>query len=287
VKAVYFDSHVHFDAMAGDAADIVARAAAKGVSRFLAVGGSPAANAAALDMASRFPEQVRAAAGYDRECAGRECSPKELETLLAAPTVVAVGEIGLDFHHQPGTAAQQETLFRHMLAMARRHRLSVAVHSRDAEEATWQLLREHAADWKGPPDRIGVLHCFTGSAAFARRLLDLGFHISFSGIITFRNARDLRDVTRMVPEDRLLVETDSPLLAPAPFRGRPNEPALLPLVAQALAEIRGCAVEQIARVTTDNAARLFTRNDSSEEFDRMVLPRFPRDFLLSRRSVPG
>jgi TatD DNase family protein len=135
----------------------------------------------------------------------------------------------------------------------------VVVHSREADEATLAELREHAQAWRGEPGRAGVLHCFAGDEAFARQLLDLGFHISFSGIVTFRNADALRAVARLVPDDRLLIETDTPLLAPVPVRGKRNEPAFLPHVAAKLAGVRGCSVERIAEITTANAEWLFGR----------------------------
>ena len=172
-------------------------------------------------------------------------------------SVVAVGEIGLDFHYAPETAEAQVALFRGQLAQARELGLPVIVHSREADAETLSELRAHAAAWTGAPERIGVLHCFTGGRAFAEALLNLGFHISFSGIVTFRNADVLREVAAAVPAERLLMETDSPYLAPVPMRGQANEPAFLVHVAETLASVRGCPVDEIARVTTANAQRLF------------------------------
>jgi TatD DNase family protein len=119
------------------------------------------------------------------------------------------------------------------------------------------MLRGHVERWAGKADRIGVLHCYTGSMAFAKRLLELGLYISFSGIVTFKNAAELREVAAMVPDDRLLIETDAPYLAPPPHRGRRNEPAYVAFVAQGVAEVRGCTVNQVADITSRNAARLF------------------------------
>ena len=202
----------------------------------------------------------------------------ELEAMLAAPEVVAVGEIGLDFHHgrhvgpapsrgakwplalrRGETALAQSELFRRMLLLARDHRLPVCVHTRAAEAETLAALREHAAAWCGAPNRIGVMHCFTGGEVFARDLLALGFYISFSGIITFKNAGGLLAVAALVPDDCLLIETDAPYLAPEPFRGQPNEPANVRRVAEALAEIRHTSWETIAEITARNAERLFGR----------------------------
>ncbi len=253
-----YDTHVHFDLIRhGELSSVIRRAAAAGVDRLIAVGGSPEANAAAIAIANRFPSQVRAAVGYDRDRAGLEDSLDALASCLADPSVVAVGEIGLDFHYHPETAAAQEELFRAMLALARERRLPVVVHSREAEAATMAALTEHAAGWPADPAGLGVLHCFTGSAAFARQVAALGYHVSFSGILTFRNAGLVREAACVVPDDRLLIETDSPLLAPEPHRGHPNEPANLPLIARALAAARGVSEAHIAALTAANAARLF------------------------------
>ena len=255
---MYFDTHVHFDGWDAAATEaVLGRAADVGVRRMIAVGGSSAATARAREAADAFPGAIRAAVGFDRDCATGGYSLPELESLIRARRPAALGEIGLDFHYHPETAAAQERLFGEMLDLARRHRLPAVVHSREAEDSTLAMLRAHAAAWSGAPGGLGVLHCFTGSDSFARHTLDLGFHISFSGILTFRNAADLREAARLVPADRLLIETDSPLLAPVPHRGRPNEPAYLPLVDEALAAARGERVEQIAETTTRNALTLF------------------------------
>lgn len=255
-----YDTHVHFDVMRGvDPAEAIRRAAEAGVARMIAVGGSPEANAAAVAIAGRFPAEVRAAVGYDRDRAGLRDPLDALAAAAADPATVAVGEIGLDFHYHPESAGAQEELLRDMLALARECRLPVVVHSREAEPATLAALTEHAAAWPADPVGLGVLHCFTGSAAFARQVAALGYHVSFSGIITFRNAGLVREAARVVPEDRLLIETDAPLLAPEPHRGHPNEPAYLPLVARALAAARGATPEHIAAITSANASRLFRR----------------------------
>lgn len=256
-----FDTHVHFDLLSaqGGVDGVLARAAAAGVAYMLAVGNDPSANARAVALAGQYSDRIRAAVGLGRDTATAGVSRADLEVCLrAAPLghVVAVGEIGLDYHHSPETAEAQRRLFQAQLELARCVRLPVIVHSREAEATTLELLAAHARE-SGLGGRVGVLHCFTGGHAFARRLLELGYAISFSGIVTFRNAAALREVARWVPAERLLLETDAPYLAPVPHRGRENEPALLPAIAACLAEIRGCAVEELARITTANAARLF------------------------------
>jgi len=252
-----FDTHVHFPAAPVETQALVERALAAGVDRMLAVGGSPEANRSAVEIARMNPAHVRAAVGINRDQAETDWPADELTALAKAPEVAAIGEIGLDFHHEKQTRNAQLGLFERMLAVARDQRLPVIVHSREAEAETMALLEQHVRDWAGPQGRIGVQHCFTGSRAYAERLLTLGFFISFSGIITFKNAADLREIAARIPEDRLLIETDSPWLAPEPFRGRPNEPANVRRVAETLAEVRHCPVEAIAAATFCNAEKLF------------------------------
>jgi TatD DNase family protein len=256
------DTHVHFrGAMRRDEiAGLMGRASAAGVGRLVAVGCAPDANTAALRVAAMFPECVKAAVAYDRSLAGTGVRVEAIrELILSAPVghVAAIGELGLDFHYTPETAEAQQTLMSEQLALARELRLPVIVHSREADQETVALLSAHARHWGGAPDRIGVLHCFTGTEFLARQLLDLGFMISFSGIVTFRNADPLREVARGIPADRLLVETDTPYLTPVPYRGKPNEPCYLPAVADLLAGVRGVEVEMLSCQTTTNAARLF------------------------------
>lgn len=254
------DSHVHVSSFTeAELAGVLGRAQAAGVERLVAVGGNPAANEAVLRVAAAHPDTVRAAVGFDRDCAAGMPDPATIEALVqqSAVAVVAIGEIGLDYHYSPETAAAQRALLAAELAMARRLTLPVIVHSRDADADMLQLLRDHAAAWPGERDRIGVLHCFTEDQPFAEALLELGFMISFSGIVTFRNADPLRAVARRVPGDRLLIETDTPYLAPVPHRGKPNEPSFLPAVAACLAQARGETVEAIAGQTWRNAGRLF------------------------------
>jgi TatD DNase family protein len=243
-----FDTHAHL--LADETPDLLLRAKATGVGRLIAVGGAPAENQVACELARRFPQSIRAAVGYDRLLASLFESPD-------ADHVRAVGEVGLDFHYSPETAKDQEKLFDAMLALARSVRRPVIVHSREADQSTLDLLREHVRQWSGPADQVGVLHCFTGTEEFAQKLLDLGFYLSFSGIVTFHNAGPLRQVASWIPADRLLVETDSPFLAPMPLRGQKNEPAFLPHVIRCLAKVRGVSENALGQVTSTNAANLF------------------------------
>ncbi len=263
------DTHVHFRDAHGpaDTDALIERAHAAGVVGMIAVGGDDVMNRAALGAAARHPGRVWAAVGRDRDCAvtAGGCSLVASVAAVAGMVdasaadgtpVVAIGEIGLDFHYRPETADAQIALFRAQLTLASERRLPAIVHSRDAPEATLAALRAVDGAW-GCPGVRGVLHCFTGDAAFAHALVELGMSVSFSGIVTFRNADALRGVARVIPDDRLLIETDTPFLAPVPHRGQSNEPAFLPEVARVLADVRGTTVDAMAELTARNARRLF------------------------------
>ena len=254
---LYYDTHAHFEGTPLETAALMARAAAAGVGRIVAVGGSAALNAGALATALAYPERVRLALGFDRDQAAAAAPEVYVETLrrlaLEHP-LAAVGETGLDFHYHPETAEAQCALFAAQLRLADEWRLPVVIHTREADEATLRVL--DGTPWRGEGLR-GVVHCFTGDKAFAAQLLERGLAISFSGIVTFRNADMLRESAAMVPDERLLIETDTPFLAPVPKRGQRNEPAFVAHVAECLAKVRGTTAEAIAAVTRENARRMF------------------------------
>ncbi len=254
---MFYDTHVHFSGSPADTAAMMDRAAVAGVERMVAVGGSAELNAGAVAAAAVYPERVRLALGFDRDqapAAEPEVYVEVLRQLAARHTLAAVGEIGLDFHYCPETAAAQCMLFAAQLRLADEWQLPVIIHTREADEATLRVLDD--TSWHGEGVR-GVVHCFTGDKSFAAKLLDCAMAISFSGIVTFRNADTLRESAAYVPEDRLLVETDTPFLAPVPMRGQRNEPAFVAHVAECLATLRGVTVEQIAEITRANAVRIF------------------------------
>ncbi len=253
------DSHLHFDTFEEDGSldDVLERAADAGVGRLLAIGGTPAANERAVRLAEANPQRLGATVGLDRDEIGKQADPGRLEELADRDAVVGIGETGLDYYYGAEDAEPQRALFADMLALAARKTKPVVIHSREADDDTLDLLRQHLRDWRGDPGRVGVLHCFTGSEEFARSCIDAGLYISFSGIVTFKNASALRDVARRLPADRILVETDAPYLAPVPYRGKRNEPAYVRYVGEALAELRGCSPDELSAITTRNAAALF------------------------------
>ena len=252
------DSHAHLDAFdeKGELADLISRACAAGVQHIIAIGGSPEANRRACRLAAERSE-ISAAVGYDRGLAGQSPDLQDVERWAAEPGVVAVGETGLDYHYEPDTRMDQMRLFENMLDLADRRTLPVVVHSREADADTIDCLRKQKMRWNGPSDAVGVLHCFTGDLDFARALLDLGVYISFSGILTFRNAEKLREVAKALPLERLLIETDAPYLAPVPYRGKTNEPAYVVEVAEQLADLHGIPAEEVMNQTRRNCAHLF------------------------------
>ncbi|UFQ96368.1 TatD family hydrolase [Pseudomonas wenzhouensis] len=251
------DSHCHLDRLdlaahggSLDAALDAARAA--GVGHFLCIGVSADNAATVKGLAERYAD-VDCSVGVhplDLE-PGAEPALDWLLGELAHPKVVAIGETGLDYHYEPESAALQQASFRLHLEAARITGKPVIVHTREARADTLALLREAALP------QAGVLHCFTEDWEMAKAALDIGFYISLSGIVTFRNAEALRDVARQVPADRLLVETDSPYLAPVPHRGKPNLPQYVREVAEYLAVLRGVSYEALAEQTSNNFKRLF------------------------------
>src|SRR5262245_29616548 len=170
--------------------------------------------------------------------------------------VIGWGEIGLDYHYDHSPRDAQRRVFGRQLELALERRLPAIIHTREAEDDTIQILRENWAD-VGGAEIGGIIHCFTSAQKLADAAIEMGFHISFSGVVTFKNAGDLRDVARSVPMDRLLIETDCPYLAPLPYRGKRNEPAFVRETAAKLAELKRVGVEAIARATSDNFKRLF------------------------------
>jgi len=259
--ADWVDSHMHLDSFdeAGVATHVLDRAKAAGVAHVIAIGGSDEANERAVKFAHAHNGFVFATVGFDRDKANADNDIAAARSLLQSnrDQIVGVGETGLDYHYEPESAPAQRALFQEMLDLSAGKSLPVVIHSREADLDTLEMLATHIRNWKGDSAYPGVLHCFTGSYDFARKLLDLGYLISFSGILTFRNAEDLRDCARRLPLDRILIETDAPYLAPVPHRGKTNEPAHVSRVASTLASIRPDALQIVARQTTENARRLF------------------------------
>ncbi len=265
------DTHAHFKAGEGlpFAEASLTRAYESGISTVIVVGGSHELNNGAINIAGKLPGKVPVALGLDRSQACGISTAGELDSAVnglrrriqecraAGIPVVAVGEIGLDYHYEADSGEAQKRLFGAQLMLADELSLPVIVHSREADDDTLEIISRYASTLLRSAHRTGVLHCYTGSLPFAQELLKRGMMISFSGIVTFRNAAELRTTASVLPLDSLLVETDSPYLAPVPLRGKRNEPANVRLVAEALADLRGISRDRLFEATTANARRLF------------------------------
>ena len=246
------DSHSHLNSFE-DLPEVVERARENKVERIIAVGGDLETSKRSVEIAREYAS-IFASVGVHPHDAGelRDGVLDEIKKLAENRRVVAVGETGLDFYYMNSPREVQIEAFRKHIALAKELNLPVVVHVRDAHKETPQILMEEKAREVG-----GVIHCFTGDYEAAKKYLNEGFYISFSGIITFKDAEEIREAARKVPLDRMLVETDSPYLTPYPFRGKRNEPAYVRFVAEKIAEIRGVSVGKIAEETTNNANRLF------------------------------
>ena len=255
------DSHCHIAGpeFAGDLDDVIARATAAGVTHALVIlaADDESEIAQAREVSSRWGG-VRFSIGVHPHAAGTfaadpdEAADRVGRAIDAQPLTRGLGEIGLDYHYDFSPREAQRAVFRRQIAVARERRLPIVIHTREAEDDTFQILADERAG-----DVPVVFHCFTGNRAMARRALDAGFYLSLAGIVTFPRAEELREVARLVPVDRLLIETDSPFLAPVPLRGRRNEPANVGRVADVIAETRGMAQADVLAATDANFMRVF------------------------------
>lgn len=246
----WIDSHCHLHSLS-DPDGALERARAAGVDRIVCVGTDLDTSRQAVELAARHPDVVATVGLHPHDASELDAQWRELEHLAATDGVVGVGETGLDFHYLHSPADAQEAAFRAQIALATRLDRALVVHSRDAWDDTFRVLTDEGA----PPST--VLHCFTGGPDEARRALDAGAYVSFSGIATFPSAGAVRDAAALVPSDRMLVETDAPYLAPVPHRGRENEPAWVTAVGAGLAEALGRSPEEIAAATAACANAAF------------------------------
>ncbi|MDQ3820244.1 MAG: TatD family hydrolase [Acidobacteriota bacterium] len=265
---MFVDSHAHIDGEEYDADryEVVERAREAGVRAILNVGtGDPHSGSLerAVEVAERY-ENVFAAAGvhpHDARLFDEGAAQRLRSLIKQSSRVIALGEIGLDYHYDNSPRDVQRDVFRRQLRMAREANLPVIIHSREADDDTVRILSEELKGY----ERGGVMHCFIGGRAIMESVVELGFMISFAGVVTFKKAEDLREVARHVPLERLLIETDCPYLSPVPFRGKRNEPARVVEVAKCLADIRGLSAEEVGRQTTRNFERFFGLKISEEK----------------------
>lgn len=247
---MFFDTHVHLNSpqLYPRYVELIHQAAEKQVTHMVIIGYDFDTSQKAISIAEQFPHIYAAVGVHPTEV----LKSPAIDALVTHPKVVAIGEIGFDYYWQDVPRETQAPYFQRQIELAHHYQKPIIIHMRDATEDTYQLLLKNQSILHG-----GIMHCYSGSAEMVPSFLNLGFHISFGGPVTFLNAKTPKQVAQMVPLDRLLIETDSPYLAPHPFRGKENVPANVPLVAQAIADLRHMSVLEVAHVTMANAKRLF------------------------------
>ncbi len=248
------DSHAHLLSVE-DPEGAVSRAAAEGVGKIISIGTGIESSLATVELSRKYRGVYVSVGIHPHSASGfSEEAMREFETMTEDPKVVAIGETGLDYHYMNSPREDQVRSFEAHMDLAGRRGLPFVVHVRDAEEDLLSMLREANLG-----QRPGVIHCFSGDYETAKKYLDLGFFISFSGIVTFRRAGEVRDAAARIPIERLLYETDSPYLAPVPRRGKPNEPCNVVYVARLISELRGLPLEEFTRIVFENVTELFPK----------------------------
>ena len=255
---MFVDSHCHLDKLDyqdlhTNVADVIKKAEAANVKQLLSVGVTLDSFPNMLEMISPF-DNVHASCGVHPLDVESDFALDELHQFARHDKVVAIGETGLDYHYQPETAELQKLRFEQQVELAVEVNKPLIIHTRNAREDTLSILRNGGAEKCG-----GVIHCFTENQEFAEAALDLGFYISISGIVTFRQATELKEVVKQLPLERLLIETDSPYLAPVPYRGKQNQPAYVVEVAAYIAQLKGLSLKEVGEKTTENFEKLFLR----------------------------
>lgn len=250
---MYFDTHAHVDdaRFAEDRVAMLENCRKKGVSLIINIGASPESSRAAVALSEQY-EGIYATVGF-HPCDTYDLTEEayaEIEELAKHNKVKAIGEIGLDYHYEDTDKEKQFVAFRRQMALAEKLKLPVVIHSREATQDTLAILREF-------PNVKGVVHSYSGSVETAKILLNMGYYLSFNGIVTFKNAHKAREVLAALPHDRVLIETDCPYLAPEPHRGERNDPSLVPFVAAKVAEIWGITQEEVANITFENGKRFY------------------------------
>ena len=252
------DTHAHLNAeqFQADLSEVIERAQSEGVNTIVVVGFDRPTIKRAIELADQY-DFIYATVGWHPVDA-IDMTDEDLqwiEELSSHPKVVGLGEMGLDYHWDKSPKDIQKEVFRKQIALAKKVKLPIVIHNRDATADIIEILKEENAQEVG-----GIMHCFTGSLEVAKQCMDMNFYISFGGPVTFKNAKKAKEVAAEIPLDRLLIETDCPYLTPHPFRGKRNEPAYVRLVAEQIAELKEISIEEVERITTENAKKLFDIN---------------------------
>jgi TatD DNase family protein len=253
--ATFIDVHSHIDKLEGTPEEAVAKALAAGVQKIITIGTEPADHPVVIELAEKFSPHVFCTLGYHPHEGSMftDEGQKFIEDHLHHPRVVAIGEIGLDYYYNHSDKQHQLEAFDKQMDMAARYKMPVEIHTRDAEEDTVEILKKYSGKV------TGLIHCFTGTQWLADQALALGYHISISGVVTFKNANALRDVVKTIPMDRLHIETDAPFLAPVPMRGQKNTSAYLIYTANFIAELKGVSHENLSEQTFKNLKSLMPK----------------------------
>ncbi len=257
---MYIDSHVHLnsDALYENLDFYIQKAHKQQVSHMIVIGFDEQTNKRAIEIAEKYPNIYATVGFHPTEAKSITADDfNVLKTYLKHDKVVAIGECGLDFYWDKDNEKAQLDVFRTQIELSKKYNLPLIIHMRDASEKTFNLLEEYA------PVK-GIMHCYSGSAEMAERFLKLGLHISLGGPVTFKNAKTPKEVAKMVPLDKLLIETDAPYLTPHPYRGKQNDSSYIPLIAREIARIKSLSIEKVAQATTDNALKLFNIKDDKE-----------------------
>ena len=257
----FIDTHCHLDKLDSTPEAAVNEAKDAGVQQMLTISVDEQSLDFVLNAVRKFPE-VYGSVGFhphDASSLNESLENKIRQLAQAEDKLIAIGETGLDYHYMYSPVEVQQQVFRQQLMLAEELNLPIVMHSREAEADTLNILREI------PVKSLGVAHSFTSSFEMARKLVDMGWYLGINGIVTFKNAEDLREVVRWLPLEKLLLETDSPFLAPIPFRGKPNKPAHIPAIATFVAELKNISLQQLAEHTNENAQRLFKLPDESRD----------------------
>lgn len=255
---MFFDTHVHLNAeqYSEDLSQVIDRALQEGVSKMVVVGFDRPTIEKAIDLADRY-DFIFASVGWHPVDAV-DMTDEDLlwlEELSSHPKVVALGEMGLDYYWDKSPKDVQKEVFRKQIQLAKKVNLPIIIHNREATADIVEILKEEGAEQVG-----GIMHCFSGSPETAKECVNMNFYISLGGPVTFKNAKKPKEVADAIPLEKLLIETDCPYLAPHPYRGKRNEPSYVKLVAEQIAEIKNVSVEEVARITTDNAKKIFGIN---------------------------
>ena len=250
-----FDTHTHLNAaqFEGEVAHYWQRANHQGVAYCAVVGFDEPTIIRSLALSEEYDAMISVVGWHPTEAHTYTSQvERQLEQWLTVPKVKMLGEIGLDYYWKTAPKDIQDKVFRRQIAIAKEHNLPITIHNREATEDVYRILKQ-----EGLPGKGGIMHSFGGTAQEAMQFVDLGMHVSFSGVLTFKKSEAVREAARVVPVERLLIETDAPYLAPVPYRGKQNEPAFVYYVAETLANVRNVSLDEIAKITTENAMRLF------------------------------